>query len=235
MKHKLPQRYRSLLKPAATLAVAFLLSAGQLSGSHAPFALAVVAAAGAGLSGFSALLGVGAGAYLFFSFQPGLRYLAAAILIFSANIAFHDTALWRNRLFLPFLSAGLYLVVQSVYLLYRGAAAWLLCLTASGLLAAAAFFLIPLADAQAKPQERRMGLFVLAAGLVLGAVQISVDDFSVGRAMVATLALPSAIRCTPTQGAALGMCLGLLLDLSPEQPQLLYTALYACACGLTAL
>lgn len=235
MKFHFLQRYRPLLQPAATWAAALLLSAGQFSGEHAPFALAIVAAAGPGLPGILSLFGAGIGGLLFFDFQPGLRFLAAAILIFSANIAFHDTPLWRNRFFIPVLSAVLYLLVQSVYLLYRPPAIWVLCLLAAGSLATASFFLIPLTDKQAKPQARRAGLFVLAAGLLTSAIRAGIEPFSVGRSMAAALALFSSVCCTPPQGVTLGLCIGLLLDLSPENPQLLYTVLYAFACGLTAL
>ena len=68
-----------------------------------------------------------------------LLFVAAAILIFAASSAFFDTKLYRRPGFRPAVSAGMFLLVQSVYLLHRLAAEVMACFAAAALLAGAAW------------------------------------------------------------------------------------------------
>ena len=109
----------------------FLLCGGQVAGMYAPFALAAVAAAGIRLPGLSAVLGVAGGAFAWMDFQSGLRCTAVALMIFAANTALYDTALYRKAWFRPVCTAGFFLLVQSIYLLGRDSRSWLLALCAA--------------------------------------------------------------------------------------------------------
>lgn len=102
----------------ACMALTLLLTACRLGG-YAPLSLALTALAGPGLPGLAGLAGAGLGALVFLDFQSGLRHTAAAILIFAASSAFFDTKLYRRPGFRPAVSAGMFLLVQSVYLLHR--------------------------------------------------------------------------------------------------------------------
>ena len=110
----------------ACMALALLLTACRLGG-YAPLSLALTALAGPGLPGLAGLAGAGLGALVFLDFQSGLRHTAAAILIFAASSAFFDTKLYRRPGFRPAVSAGMFLLVQSVYLLHRLAAEVMAC------------------------------------------------------------------------------------------------------------
>ena len=72
-------------EPLAPCAACFLLTAvlcgAQLFGGYAPFALGLVAAAGSGKRGLTALLGGVAGALVFLDFSHALRTLAVAVLL----------------------------------------------------------------------------------------------------------------------------------------------------------
>ena len=130
---KVKQAAARLIWPA----LGFLLCAGQMGGVYAPFALAVVAAAGIRLPGLAAVMGVAGGAFVFMDFQSGLRCTAAAILIFAANTALYDTALYKKPYFRPACTAVFFLLVQSIYLLGRSGQSWLLALCADAATAGA--------------------------------------------------------------------------------------------------
>ena len=72
-------------------AIRFLLAAAlagtEIFGGHALFALAMVGVAGSGLEGFITLLGAALGYLSFQGFLEGLRYIAAAMMIFAVAMA----------------------------------------------------------------------------------------------------------------------------------------------------
>ena len=94
------------LSCAIRFLLAAILSGSQIFGAYAPFGLGFVAAAGAGMEGLSALLGLLVGALLMMPFTAAIKYIAAAILIFSVSVAFFDTKLYRKHAFLPLITAA---------------------------------------------------------------------------------------------------------------------------------
>ena len=110
--------------------IVFLLSACQVGSAYAPWGLAAVAGEGS-RRGFACAVGAIIGAFAFFEFQPGVRYGAAAVLIYCGSLAFSGTALEKRPWFRPVFSAGMLLVVQSVYLIGRPFSVTLTCLAAA--------------------------------------------------------------------------------------------------------
>ena len=222
------RRFFPMGKLLARLLLTGLLAACQLSGGYAPFSLALVALSGARLQGLVSILGAGAGALIFLDFQPGLRHLATAILIYAANTAFYDTKFYRRPAFQPVMAAALFLLVQSVYLLHRLAAEVMTCLAAAALLAG----IIALARREQEKKRQTAALLLLAAlALALsGAAQSG--QFNVGCALAALAVLLAARRDEAGQAAAFGACLGLMLDLAVHVPQLLLTVVLGAAGGL---
>ena len=80
---------------------AAILSSSQIFGGYAPFSVAFVAAAGAGMDGLAALLGLLVGSLLFMPFLSAMKYIAIGILIFSAALAFFDTKFYQKAFFMP--------------------------------------------------------------------------------------------------------------------------------------
>ena len=146
----------------ACMALALLLTACRLGG-YAPLSLALTALAGPGLPGLAGLAGAGLGALVFLDFQSGLRHTAAAILIFAASSAFFDTKLYRRPGFRPAVSAGMFLLVQSVYLLHRLAAEVMACFAAAALLAGCVWYGLR----ETEGEKRRPAAFLLLAALGL--------------------------------------------------------------------
>lgn len=211
----LPPRIKKAVARLRWPVLGFLLCAGQMAGVYAPFALAAVAAAGIRLPGLAAVMGVAGGAFLFMDFQSGLRCTAAAILIFAANTALYDTAVYKKPYFRPACAAFFLLLVQSIYLLGRSGQSWLLALCAAATAAGAAWLTVI-----------RQGKWGVLCGLVLAAVPVTAFSFSVGRALMMALLLALCRGCGISQCAALGGCLGLLTDLTAAQPTVLYTVIW---------
>ena len=96
--------------------LAAILSGSRIFGCCAPFALGFTAAAGAGLEGLSALIGTLAGSLLFLPFIDAMKYIAAAILIFSVSLSFFDTKIYQQTAFMPLIASACTAAVGFVYL-----------------------------------------------------------------------------------------------------------------------
>lgn len=90
-------------------------------GNSAPFGVAFAAAAGSGLYGAAALVGVCFGALAALSFAAGLRYCAAAILTFAVHFAFWDWKALRRPWAMPLTAAALNAFTG---LIVRGSGGW---------------------------------------------------------------------------------------------------------------
>lgn len=228
-------QWKKLAIPLGRFVLTFLLSASQTTDGYTPWALGLLCAAGPGLPGLTCLAGAAAGTFVFLDFQPGLRYLATAILIFSANTAFYDTRYYHKRYFRSVLATVTMLLVQSVYLLGRDAAQWVQCLTAAGLCAVAVMAFAALQEEKRDTESFRRGLFFLTLALLMAACRIMLAKcFSPGRALAAALALLLAGVQSSEQGAISGMCIGLCVDLAMGT-SLAFTAVYGVATALAAL
>ena len=95
-----------MLECAGSFALGAGLAQSPLGASCAPFGLGLVSAAGSGPGGFCALLGASAGYLSSMGLVTGLRYVSAAILIYSVSFAFYDLKIYAREWFMP-LSASL--------------------------------------------------------------------------------------------------------------------------------
>ena len=220
----LPPEARKLAAAVKWPLLGFLLCGGQVAGLYAPFALAAVAVAGIRLAGLGAVLGVAGGAFVFMDFQSGLRCAAAAILIFAANTALYDTAVYKKPYFRPACTAVFFLLVQSIYLLGRSASSWLLALCAGAAAAGAAWL-----------RERKLENWGFLCGLALALLPVSAYGFSLGRVALMALLLAAGRGCSVSQCAALGGCLGLLADLTATEPVVLLALIYGAGGAVSGL
>ena len=231
-----PPRLRQLGLPLLQMALTFLLTSSQLARLHAPFALALVALSGPCLGGLLSLLGAAGGAFLFFDFQPGLRFLASAILIYSANTAFYDTAIYRRPAFPPAIAALATALVQSIYLLDRPMANALIFLFSLALQCAAYLMLRPLISSLQQTSGQPEALLALLGCLAISLVGVeSSAGFSLGRALMATVLLAAIAPCSAAQGALMGLVAGLTLDLQSPLPQPFFAVAVSGSCALSAL
>lgn len=211
------------------------LSAARLSGGAAPFALGFTAACGPGINGLCALAGAAVGALAFLDFSSGLAHIATALLIYTTVAAFREMRVSRSVLFPALTSAGLFLAVQGIYVLQslNPAEHVAPCLIAAVLTGVSAWGYGPLLG-HGEETKKPNALLFLSVSLLLAFVDVEIAGISLGRIAIACLVLFTAWQRGTAAGATLGICTGLLADLSAGGG-LLFTAIYgfsALAAGL---
>ena len=230
---------REKLERLIPCTICFLLTAvlfgAQLFGGYAPFALGLIAAAGSGRRGLSALLGGVLGALAFMSFSHALRALAVAVLLYTGSNAFCETKWYRSRFFLPVLTASMYLAVEFVYLLQSGSEDAALCALSIALATLSAVcFRAALPGTEIGEERRQAALLMLTAGVLMAASSLQFDNgLAPGRipAMLLVMLLAYDRSAASALSAALGI--GLAMDLSSQPGQFLHTAVYSfCALAM---
>ncbi len=206
-----------------------VLAGAEIFGSASPFALALVGAAGSGSCGFSALLGACWGYFTFLGFVEGLRYVAAAVLIFAVAFAFFDIRLYQRIWFMPVTAALLNGATGFVYLSQAG---WrtvdVIFFFTEMLLTGAAVYFYRLAFRSFLHREepdgeltvkQLVGLMVLGVTLLISLCQFYLPgQLSVGRGLAALAVLVCAYQGGLGIGAAVGVSAGLAMDLAMGGP-----------------
>lgn len=233
MEHRPMTRQRRqtarLLEGGIRFFLAGALTASQITGGYAPFALGLTAAAGPGATGAFALAGTGLGALLFMDFADALPHLAIAILILTAATSFQGSAVLSHPKAVPIAAAVLALTVNGIYVVQSLSPLSQVtsCLAAAGLTGLSAWFFRALFD----PGERSMadGVLFLAAALLLSLCDLTLLGLSLGRAALCALLAYAAYERGVVIGAAAGLGLGLTVDLCAG------TGLFAAGYGLAGL
>ena len=193
-----------------------VLSGATVFGTFAPFGLAMVGASGSGLDGFSALLGAAFGYLTFHGLTAGLRYVAAAILIYSVSFAFFDVRLYKKTWFMPVAAALLSGATGFVYLSDVG---WtfgaLVGFSTELLLTGAGVYFYRIAFSPwTGPREEGglttrqfVSLLILAGGALMSMSQLTIlgDMISLGRILAALAVMLTASQGGLGAGAAAGV------------------------------
>lgn len=201
-----------------------MLAGADIFGGYAPFGMGMTAASGAGLDGFSALVGACFGYLTFQGFAEGLRYAAASILIFSAAFAFYDVGAYRRAWFMPSMAALMDAVTGFVYLSDRG---WtpenLIFFSTEVLLAGAAayFYRIALSPWRSERGEaslslrQSVSLLILAGTVLLTLSNVTIAGaLSLGRTAAALAVMVCAYEGGIGAGATVGVAAGVGMDLA---------------------
>ncbi len=209
---------------AIRLLLGALLAGAEIFGGYAPFGLGFVAAAGSGLDGFCALLGACFGYLVLQGLPVGLRYVAAAILVYAVAFAFYDIRLYRRSWFMPLTAAVLDGLTGFVYLSDQGWTAQNLIFFGTELLlcgAGAYFYRIAFTPWTAKREDedltfrQTVSLLVLAGTLLITLSKITVmGDISLGRLAAALGVMAAASQGGMGVGAAAGVAVGIGMDLA---------------------
>ena len=229
------KKWEPYLPCAVCFALTAVLFGAQTFGGYVPFALGLIAAAGAGKRGLAALLGGVLGALVFMRFSYALRALAVAVLLYTGNNAFCETRWYRSRFFLPALTASMYLAVEFVYLLQSDTSQAAFCLLS---IALAVFVAVcgrtALSGDQKDGEGRQAALLVLLIGVLGAASSLQLENgFAPGRVLAMLFVMLTAYdRDAPTAlTAALGT--GLVLDLMTLPVSFLHTGVYSlCALAM---
>ena len=204
--------------------LAATLTAARTPGGYAPFALGVVAAAGAGSAGVAALLGTAAGAAAFLDFGDGLPFLASGLLILTAAAAFRESRLFTGRRAMPLTAAAVSMAVGGIYVVQSLSPLDDLtpCVAAAGLAGAAAHYLQPLLRGESGGAAE--GLLFLGAAVLMALQEPTVMGVSPGRVLLCLVLLSTSYDRGRSAGTAAGLGLGLMTDLCTGSGSAIFTA-----------
>lgn len=199
-----------------------LLPWARVAESGAPFGMALVACAGPGLCGVSALAGSALGYLLSGGVEWGIRYIAAAVLVYTVAFVFQEVNVQHHRLFMP-VAAGLVMAVTAFLGSFR---------TDTGGLAAAAgiflesclafggcyFYAEALGTEQCRTEtdelRRLTAEIILCATVLMAFSRMTLWGMvSLGRVTGLLLLMVVASQGGALYGAAAGTVLGLAMDI----------------------
>ena len=205
------------------------LSGSVLFDAYVPFGLGMIAASGSGGSGLAALLGAACGAALFLPFSAALRYLAAGILLYTANNAFYDTEFYKRRAVVPLFSVVLMLAVEFVYVLEAGTETLLHCLLCAALTGVSALCFRTVLHDTDVPEGQREGaaLFLLAACLSVCASLRLEGGIAPGRAAAVLCVMLLAYREDLRRSLLAALCIGITMDFAAGEGNFFCAALYS--------
>lgn len=224
--------------------LAAALAGAEIFGGHALFGLAMVGVTGSALEGFVTLLGAALGYLSFRGFLEGLRYVAAAMMIYAVAMALYDFNIYRRPWFMPLVSAALNGLVGFVYL---SAGGWdaqrAIYFATEVILTAVAVYCYRLAfsvweekreTARLSPRQT-VGVLVLGATLLMTLARVNIGDaLSVGRVLAALAVMSAGWKGGVGTGAAAGVAAGLAMDFAAATPPC-YTMAYAFAGLMTGV
>ena len=204
------------------------LSRSEILSGYAPFALGWVGASGSGPGGFAALLGAGLGYFLGLGMLNGLRYVAAAVLVYATAFALFDLRVYRRGWFMPAVTGAVTGVTGFIYLSEAGwtPASVAGCVTEMALAAVACLSYRQVPDLLAEPEEVPAAhrLFLAATVLVAFCPLSLPFGLSPGVIALCFLVLPAGEGEEPGRRTAVGAALGLAADLARGG-----VGLYTCA------
>ena len=218
-------RWRTLLRCSIGAALSLVLSLVRVRGALAPFGAAFTAAAGTGWGGAAALLGAAGGYLLSGGLGGGIRYVAAAVLIYTTAYIFQEFSFSRSSFFMPFTAAVLTALTAFLGNFSFAEAGTqdvaALVLEATLAFSGAYFFRCALEkddDCSQNAEIRRsVSVTVLGACVLMSLAPLRLfGTVSVGRALSLIVLMASALRGGMLTGAAAGTVLGIAMDLAAD-------------------
>jgi len=203
----------------------------------------MVGVTGAVPEGAAALLGAVLGYLSFRGFLEGLRYVAAAMMIFAVAMALYDFKIYRQAWFMPLVSAALNALVGFVYL---SAGGWTVekvvyFVTEVVMTGVAVYFYRLAFSAWEERREQSslsmpqlVGALFLGATLLMTLSRVTVGNASLGRVLAALAVMIAGWKGGMGTGAVAGVTAGLAMDLAAgAQPY--YIMIYAFAGLMTGV
>ena len=200
----------------------FIMSRAVVFGTGAPFGLSFCAAVTSLYAAVAALLGASFGYLTLLDEINSLKYIACAILIFTARFVFGETVLSRNRLFSPLSVFIPFLCIDFVFVLDSGFALYDTALSAFEVAAATVFtqFLNLGGNAPANPKRLALSFFSLSAVFSVAAFGFTLPGgFSVGRAFAFLFILLASASGGAGSAALISGVFGIALSLAASSPE----------------
>ena len=200
-----------------------VMSCSRVLGDGAPFGMAMVACSGPGISGVFALTGAALGYLLGGGLEWGIRYIAAAVLVYTVSFVFHELEAYKSSFFMP-TAAGLvmgltgFLGSFSMSLGQLPAAAEIF-LEVNLAFGGTYFFREALSgglrETETAELRHSVSVMIMSACALMAFSRIVIfDTVSIGRFMALVLVMTSAMKGGMLTGAAVGTVLGLAMDVS---------------------
>lgn len=200
-----------------------VMSCSRVLGDGAPFGMAMVACSGPGISGVFALTGAALGYLLGGGLEWGIRYIAAAVLVYTVSFVFHELEVYKSSFFMP-TAAGLVMGLTG----FLGS----FSMSPGQLPAAAEIFLEVnlafggtyffrealsggLCETETAELRHSVSVMIMSACALMAFSRIMIfNTVSIGRFMALVLVMTSAMKGGMLTGAAVGTVLGLAMDVS---------------------
>lgn len=217
------RRVTLTLRCTSYMAMGLVMSCSRVLEGGAPFGMAMVACSGPGLDGVFALAGAALGYLISGGVEWGIRYIAAAVLVYTIAFVFHELELYRQSFFMP-LSAGLVMALTGFLGSFSASSGTVPLAAELSLETALAFggtyfFKEALSrrrrDTESEELRHSVAVIITAACALMAFSRIVFfRTVSVGRFLSLLLVMTCAMKGGMLTGAAAGTVLGLAMDIT---------------------
>lgn len=207
-----------LVECLARLAGGWLISGAVIFGSYAPFTAGFVAVSGGGMGGLAALIGVMLGSLLGGGADMAIKYSAAALLVFTANMVLKGLKIAERKWFVPLMTAAMVACTGVIYVANGG---WQLrdgifCLMEIVLAGGSAYFYAVAFSEAATPEQEQQKMISIGAAvctLLIALSDIKIFDLiSLGRVLAVIVVLAAACKGGAPAAAVVGIAFGAAMD-----------------------
>lgn len=207
---------------ALNLLLGFSMSFARIFAVCSPFGLGMVARAGGGAAGAFCLLGASLGYIVSGGFDWGIRYVAAAVLIYTASFVFQTLPVYDTQWFMPLVASGVTVLTGliSSFDSASGIPAAVMLLTEVILAGGSTyFFTVALSDTD-RPSEMletryEVCLMIFASCLLMALSSLTIANaMSVGRVLAILLVMTASLKGGAVFGSAFGAAFGFAMDVA---------------------
>ena len=200
-----------------------VLSCARILENGAPFGMALVACSGASVTGVSALAGAALGYLISGGLEIGIRYIAAAVLVYTVSFIFHQVDVYKQSFFMPAVAALVMAVTGFLgsFSLSSGSVPVIAELFLETALAFGATYFFREALCQKEcttesaEQKRTVSVMITLSCVLMAVSRIEIaGTVSVGRILALLIVMTSAMKGGMLTGAAVGTVLGLAMDVT---------------------
>lgn len=232
-------RFLAAGRCAVYMLLGFIMACSRVLENGAPFGMAMVACSGPGLTGVFALAGSSLGYLISGGVDWGIRYIAAAVLVYTISFVFHEVSMYRQPFFMP--TAAALVMALTGFLGSFSSPEVAVPLPAELFLETAlafggSYFFREALSAQPRTTEtaelRHSVSAMIMASCALMALSriVFFHTVSLGRFVALLLVMTSSMKGGMLTGAAVGTVLGLAMDVTHVGAPF-YTMAYS-FCGL---
>ena len=208
---------------ALYMMLGLVMSCSKVLENGAPFGMSLVACAGPALAGVFALAGASVGYLLGGGLEWGIRYIAAAVLVYTAAFVFQELKIYRSSFFMPMVSAVVMCVTGFLGSFYSSGSAVPLAaklsletvLTFGGSYFFREALSSKLRSTESAELRHSVSVMIMAACALMAFSRLTVVGVvSLGRFAALLLVMTSAMKGGMLTGAAVGTVFGLAMDIS---------------------